>query len=186
MSRVYSLLDENEAILEERVEYGDPGTMLRPLIEDLLPDAARVVVSSAPLSKVDGCRHLVSLPAETGGEGGMSTVMLPGDFLRLVYLRMSDWRVGVTVPLASGGEEHQMRLRRHRDASRRRISPAVAIRYCGDRRMLEVFGSASGSTVAQLDYLPVPRIEGQYIDLPPALVPDVCAKTAEMVYAVIG
>lgn len=181
VSKVFALLDENETILEERVEYGDPGTMVRPLIEDLLPDVARVTISNAPLRQIDDCRHL--RPGVTAGPGE-AAYRLPDDFLRLVYVKMSDWSSGVVSPLSYDGEEYRLRLNRKSAARRRRA--AVAISYRGDERYLEVFGSDTSATLTALDYVQVPSVQGQYIDLPPALVSDVCARTAEMVSAVIG
>ena len=56
--RVIALLDENEAILDERVTYGDPETELRTLIEMLLPDAARMVLAGLPASRLSECSRL--------------------------------------------------------------------------------------------------------------------------------
>ena len=180
--RVYALLDENESILEERVEYGDPGTMLRPLILDLLPDAARITLCAAPFGKIDDCVHLKSLRPSTDG---MTTLELPSDFLRLVYVRMADWRGGVRTPLAWGGPDYHLRLRRQGRRDGGRMNPAVAIRCSGERKILEIFGSLKGMEVAELEYVAVPEIKGSFIELPPALVHDVATKTAEMVRCVI-
>ena len=178
VKRVYSLLDENETIIEERVEYGDPGTMLRGLIIDLIPDAARVVLNSAPLSAVDEYRSLRDLPVEK--RGSQTLLRLPDDFLRLVCFKMNGTERGVTEPLAFGGEEYMLRAA----GSTRRSRPAVAISHAGAEKTLEIFGDC-GAVAERLDYLAVPAIDGQHIDLPPGLFGDVCAKTAEMVTAII-
>lgn len=176
--RVYDLLDENQAILEERVEYCDPDTMLKPLIIDLLPDAARIVINSAPLSKIDDCLRLTDLKTELDG---VTVAALPENFLRLVHIRMSDWDYGVTVPMIYGGEEHQLRMRQRAG----RTAPAVAVRCRGKNKWLEIYGSGSGAAVASLDYAPIPEITGKYMDLPPSLISQVCAKTAEMIEHII-
>lgn len=182
VSRIFNLLDENETICEELVEYGDPGAMLRSLITDLLPDAARVVITSAPLHKIDDCRQLTKIPVRTDGQS--RTVILPEDFLRLVYLRMSDWNCGVSVPLQYGGEEYHLRMGAGKERTRR-TSPAAAVACRGAERTLEIFGTGEDSEVIRFDYVPVPEISDAYINLPPALISDVCLKTAEMVGAVI-
>lgn len=181
VSKVFNLLDENEQIAEELVEYCDPGAMLRPLIEDLLPDAARAVISEAPIDRIDDCVHLTDLKTESDGS---LVVKLPADFLRLVFVRMSDWDYGVTVPLAYGGEEHQLRMR-SKVGAEHRSRPAVALRCRGDMRYLEIFGSSPQARLTSLDYVAVPELSEKYINLPPRLVTDVCARTAEMVGAVI-
>lgn len=183
IGKVYDLLDENAAILEERVEYGDPGTDLKSLIVLLLPEAASAVLSAVPLSRVDECRH-ASADVRHGGDG-TAVVTLPSDFLRLVYFRMSDWRGGVSVPLASAGEERRLRQFPYMRA-RRRICPAVAVTERGDIRELEVFSTTPGARVSALDYIAVPKIEGEFIDLPPGLVPDVARRVAEAVSQIIS
>ena len=40
VGKVYAFLDENEEIIQELVDYGDPGVNLKSLIIMLLPDAA--------------------------------------------------------------------------------------------------------------------------------------------------
>lgn len=181
ITKVYALLDENETIIEERVEYGDPGTMLRDLIIDLLPEAARVVICGSPLSKIDECTHLSDVPTDGDGITGAT---LPADFLRLVNIRMSDWKTGVTVPLDFGGADYQLRNSSTVSGMRRR-HPAVAIKYCGERRKLEIFGTVENSIIKELDYVALPEIKGNHINLPSGLVHDICVKIAEMVEAIL-
>lgn len=184
VKRVFDLLDENAELLDEKMEYCDPESSLRPLIIDLLPDAARVVLGSVSTSRIDECAHLRNIPCEASGN--IAIVSLPSDFLRLVWIRMEGWTGGVTEPLAFGGEEHRMRLDRAMLRARRRISPAVAIRNRGDSSQLEILAPGTGLTVAEFDYLRKPEISATTIELPPGLVSDVCRKLAEMVGDVIG
>ncbi len=183
--RVYALLDENREIIEERVEYGDPGTALSPLIRELLPDAARIVLSVARASDIDECRHM------GGGTGVIATaddraeLELPAGFLRLLYFRMSDWKSGVDTPMAFGSETHRLRRGGYIRGSRRRYSPAVAIRTCGENRTLEIFGTGDGATVAEFGYLTVPSIIQDAIDIPPGVYGAVCDKLVEMVRLVL-
>ena len=180
VSKVYNLLDENETIIEERVEYGDPGAMLKPLIIDLLPDAARVCINNASPADLDDCIRVADLPVTSTPR---TTIELPADFLKLVYICMSDWDYGVTVAMNGGSEQHQLRMRPRKGSCH--SAAAVAIRYRGEMKYLEVFGSMPGSRLKCLDYVPVPEINGKYINLPKGLVTAVCAKTAEMVKQII-
>lgn len=184
LSRVYALLNENETIIEERVEYGEPEAMLKPLILDLLPDAARATVANAPEDMLDDCRHINGISPL---EGRMETVvLLPDDFLRLIHVKMDCWPHGVTESLRSGSEEYRLKCQYNRLQCRRRQAPAVAVKYVGDRKYLEIFGSTPGSIVKQLDYIPIPKITEKFIELPPALIHQVCARTAAMVFEVIN
>lgn len=207
VGKVYAFLDENEEIIQELVYYGDPGVNLKSLIIMLLPDAASAVLSTMPLSRIDECRHAVDdtliagrqeqqgvapdlplqeiyVPVARHEECGRAVVRLPKDFLRLVRFRMSDWETGVSVPLASAGEERRLRAIPYR-RSRRRTSPAVAITERGDIKELEVFNTASPATVAELDYISVPECEGVYIDLPMRAVSEICRRIAEQVADII-
>lgn len=178
ITRVYDLLDENAEILEERVEYADPGTQLGPLIAGLLPRAARETLTEIPASRIDECRTLRDVAS--GPE-----YSLPDDFLRLIYIRMSDWEEGVTEALAYGSESHRLRSR-HAGGSRAYRRPGVAIRRTGARRHLLIYGSEAGSRIAELDYVAVPNVENGHIDLPPGVVHDVCERLAEYVTRIIG
>lgn len=181
VGKIYNLLDENESIIEERVEYGDPGAMLRPLIEDLLPDAARMVIKSADISEMDDCISVAGVRTQ-GAE--VLTAVLPEDFMRLVFVRMSDWKYGVSVSMDFESEQYQ--LRRHPRHLRRPSAPAVAVRRQGSQKVLEIFGSTPEATVDCLDYICLPDISGKYINLPKGLVTSICTRTAEMVKEVIS
>ena len=83
--------------------------------------------------------------------------------------------------MASGGDEHNIRMR----WPYRRQAPAIAIARQGDRQVMQLFGTASGSYVAELDWIARPEINELYIDMPAGILPDVCAKLAEMAEGVI-
>lgn len=186
--RVLDLLDENRTLLDSRVEYCDPGVTLSLLIAGFVDDAARVVLSSVDAARIDECRHLTAVGMRTVHTGpDTAVVTLPADFLRLIYFRMSDWPRGVSVPLAWGSEQHSLRSSRYvRGGLRTRRPGAVALRYRGDIRELEVYGTAAGSHVAEFDWLDLPRLRDGWIDLPPGLVGEVCSKIAEMVRLTVG
>lgn len=177
--RVFALLDENLTLIEERVEYRDPGTSPVSLVAMLLPDAARIILSSAPLAEIGDCKRVVSgLRIETFGNHCELT--LPERFLRLIYFRMADWEFGVSTPLAFGLEEHRLRAR-----AGRRASPAVAIRENGSDKRLEIYGTATSGNVAVLEYVEIPELKENSIDLPGQLFQEVCAKTAEMIRIIL-
>jgi len=183
--RVYALLDENQEIIEERVDYADPGTALSPLIRQVLPDAARIVLCTSSLGDIDECRHLPDGLRIKFRTEDYAEMRLPDGFLRLVNFRMSDWAYGVAQPLAYGGEMHRLRRVGYIRGSRRRFAPAVAVRTCGDVRTLEILGTTTGAEVAEFDYLTVPTITDDAIDLPPGVYAAVCAKVAEMVRMIL-
>ena len=182
--RVIALLDENEEILEERMAYGDPETELMSLIRSLIPDAARIVLASAPAASLSESQ---TIPA-TGllhTEGNRALLPLPEKFLRLVYFRMSDWKRGIVSTLALDSEEYSLRFPGDGIRYARRRAGAAAVVWYAGRRYLEIFNTGSRSTVASATCLLVPEIKNGVIDLPQSTVFDVVRKTAEMVNLVI-
>lgn len=184
VKRVFDLLDENETLVDERVEYCDPDTAVKPLIMDLLPDAARLTLSTLPLSEID---ETVKVKLKVEYEGtGVGKARLPEDFLRLSYVRMTCWPYGISEPLAFGGEEYRLRNGRKGLAARRRSSPAVAISSRGSEKDIHIFGISEGAGVDSFEYVEVPKISGIYIELPPGTVSAVCSRLAGMVGDVIA
>lgn len=183
--RVCELLDENREILDQRVEYADPGMALAPLVERLLPEASRIVLSTLPLASIDECLHLGG-KVQTFSCQDYSYLTLPDDFLRLVYLRMSDWNDGIMSLLVYGEPSQRLRLRRMGGRRFGRVRPAAAVRCRGDLKELVVYGSSPGAECVALDYVPVPRIKENAIDLPPRALHEVCVRISEMVGDILG
>lgn len=183
--RVYALLDENYGIEKERVDYADPGMPISSLIRELLPDVARVVLSKADLSDIDECERPEGRPEIEFVANDQAVMPLPSGFLRLVNIRMSDWRYGISEPLASGGEEHRLRRFNYTRGSRRRRGQAVAISSHGRDKELEIFGTANGAHVAEFEYLIAPQVEDDAIELPPGCYAGVCEQMTLLVKKVI-
>lgn len=182
LSRVYALLNENPVVLEERVEYGEPTAMLKPLILDLLPDAARCILLNADLDRIDDCVKMHDPELQRGCMPMI--VKLPEDFLRIVSVRMSDWSKSIAIPLSQGSQELSIRTRPEFMKGRRHCGPAFTLIRNGREVFLEIFGSSQDASIVEISYVPVPKIVGKYINLPPALIYEICAKTAEMVFEV--
>jgi hypothetical protein len=180
--RVIALLDENSEILEERTVYGDETAEVKFLIRQLLPDAARAVLSEAALSDIDEVSSIGS-PAVSFGSDGRGVMTLPDDYLRLVSFRMSDWTRSVTIPMDATGDVYALRCSSR--MSDRLKSPGVAVIHSKSGRTLEIFGSSSDATVALALYVAMPTISDGVIHLPSALVSTVEKRTAEMVREVI-
>ncbi len=175
-----ALLDENDEILEDRVEYGDPGTELKGLIRTLLPEAARLVVCSASRADIDEVKTLEPERLDYYGDG-QAVAKLPEDFLRLIYFKMSDWPRGVTEPLAADGDSLALRMGRSQRMFGRRQTPAVAVCQSGQGKSLRILGTTPGASVEEASYMALPKVEGGSIDIPLRLVHPVAAKIAEMV-----
>lgn len=183
--RVYALLDENIEIIEERVTYCDPGASLSGLVRTFLRECARAVILEAPPAGLDECVRCTVLNARHEPEACKAVLTLPRDYLRLVYLRMSDWSNGIDILLDTSSEEYMLRLRAGRRRPRR-TSPAAAVRCRGESRILEIFGTCAGSAITDLDYVATPVLEDGRIDLPPGVFSAVCSRLAETIRAIIS
>ena len=192
--RVFALLDENQEIQDERIYFADPCVSVASLIDMLVEETAREVLATCDISLIDECEHyppfsvtsaLNRVPAIGGITEMMCTVkrnaltgktriQLPDDFLRLLHFRMSDWDDGVSTPLVYGGDECRLRMGARIGRRSHRHRPAVAIDLRGEKKYLEIFGSADGATVAELDFLTIPRLSGDTIRLPTGTFGAVC------------
>lgn len=180
--RVYALLDENEELTTEMIVYGDPVMELRGLMEMLAEDAARVVLSSCPVSLLGDCK---SCRVGVGvGPGGVGDGKAPDDYLRFVSFRMDGWERDVRVPVASDGESHSWRRMRATRRSRDPSAPGVAVSGEGAGRRLEVFG-VSAPGYGTLRYAAVPKLSGGVMEIPRDAVGAVCSKLAEMVRLIV-
>lgn len=165
-------LDESPAVLDDAVEYGSPWFDLRALIKSVTVDAAERVILSADARDFGEWLPLSGVPVKIYGSGeSFSRVFrLPGDFMRLVYIRMSDW--GENVTRISDSRDVAVNLRRHwlrRDGADR-FTPAVAMTYHDGGRALEIFGSVNGSRVAEGGYIAKPSVtDGARLLFPPSL-----------------
>lgn len=187
--RVCALLDENPEIIREKTEYGDPEYSILSLVEIYLEDAARIVVASAPLAEIAECSVLgTGLDSPDGKVFGALTVKvseecvrmnLPSDFLRLAWIRMSDWTHCVSEPLAFGGDEYRLRQGGLRRARRR--CPAVAVHQVGPLKRMEIYGSRPGEHVAEFGWITEPRRVGDSLELPRGLFSRLCSQLADMI-----
>ena len=168
---VLRLMDENEDILQEKVEFGIAGTNLIDLIREEIEPVATVCILSATSSELNESEEH---DAEVEWEGiGRGRITLPSDFLRLIRFRMSDWDRSVTRFMEYGSETYYLRF--HPRAGRRgvRSSPAVAIQPEGAGACLEFIGSSDpGAYVERFSYISRPVIApDDTVCIPSGLLP---------------
>ena len=173
---VLMLLDENRVLLETRITYCDPGTDLISLVRRLLPEAARLESAEAEAGDIS---EGLPLEAPLGYDGdGVATARLPAGFMRLLYLRMSDWSDGLTQTLSAAQVPLLRATARRRSARRHR---GIHLRHGGDGRVLDIYGSLPGAAIAEASYLPRPEIAGDLIFIPSSLVERVERRAAASV-----
>ncbi|MCM1369243.1 MAG: hypothetical protein NC204_02605 [Candidatus Amulumruptor caecigallinarius] len=181
-SVVLQMLDENGEILDERVEFGDPATSVKSLIRTFLPVAALKVVKNFPGACLADCETLLPGVLKRSG-AGIATLALPGNFLRLVYLRMKSWNSGVCNTLDSTSDAYRLRVSR---MGARYKSPAVSITLHKGVLSLEIFGVADDDEIEACAYLSVPTVDGYYINIPEECEYEVCEEVADMISRING
>ena len=165
------------------IAIGDPYTLsLDELIRSKVEIAARNVLLEAPASLLmPGYPIHTQLIWQDSQGRGMAMLPLPEDFLRLLSVRLSDWRR----PARIISDDHP--------ASRWQSSPFAGVRGNPARpvavitatpagRVAALYSSKAGPSVRilQAQYVPTPRITDGFIRLPETLYPEVVARIAHL------
>ena len=181
--RVYTLLDENRAILDDRTAYGDPSASLRSMIRELTPEAAREVIMEAEPSEINECDRLIEGAMLRHIDESRAQIELPLRFLRLFYLKMTDWDQGVYQTLEPSSIEYQLYARSLQEEGEfgLRSHPAVAVGMGGGSRTLEIFNTGPTSAIEAVRFVCEPSFDGVEIDLPQSLYPRICRKIAAFI-----
>ncbi len=181
VSGVMCRLDENEALVAERIEYGLVDSEIRTLIIRLLPENAERVILQAPREDIDEWEEFEEdVEWDSPGTGHLT---LPADFLRLVGFRMSDWKRSVHTAISPDSEEYHLRFSPSSARKSIRKGPAVAV-VPGFKRMELIFtGSTEPSAYPEIcSYLSRPDTAGDgYLRIPRSLIPAVEEATASHV-----
>lgn len=177
---VLMLLDENRVLLETRITYCDPGTDLISLVRRLLPEAARLESAEAEAGDISEALPLEAVLRYDGD--GVATARLPAGFMRLLYLRMSDWSDGLTQTVPAAQVPLLRATARRRSGRRHR---GIHLRHGGDGRVLDIYGSLPGAVIAEASYLPRPEIAGDSIFIPSSLVERVARRAAASVREIL-
>ena len=181
--RVYALLDENRAVLEDRTLYGDPNASLRTLIREFLPEAAEYVMLEGKNTDFSECEQRLENSPLIFIDETRALIRLPANFVRLLYLKMTDWDQGIYETLQPGGAEYQLyaRSRKRYWEPGVRKHPAASIGMAFGRRTLEIFNTSLGAEIDQIQYLCRPEFDGVEIDIPQSIFPRVCRRLAQTI-----
>lgn len=182
-------IDENVSS-EPLASLGDLDTLtLDEIIRSKVEDAARLVESSAAHHLLDAGKALDSTVEWESEPGyGAGRVYLPGDFLRLITFRMSDWYRPVTEAITEEHPLYGQQSSRYAGVRGNTERPVVAITHGSAGQVLEFYACQAGPgvRVSVARYLPLPKVNGGYIDLCPKLQRAVVYRLASMTAAIIG
>lgn len=144
--------------MEERVKLMAPG-----VLADMIKNA-----SAEELNPGNELPSTVSVSAD-----GIVSLPLPGDFLRLVSVKMSDWQRDVTVVTGENDPALAMQWCRWRGIRGQPERPVVIIgRNESGERCLLMFSSSQDARLEYGRYMPYPRFDTtDSLDIPDRLYP---------------
>ena len=162
---------------------------LEDIIGSTIESAARTVERDAPVSLLDSGKPFAdSIEWENTRGIGSGRIYLPDDFLRLITFQMSDWDYQVTVAIDEDDPKYPMQHSRYPGVRGCPQKPVVAIVQCPAGLVLEFYSCTSGDRafVKKARYIPIPKIEGEFIGLCEKLKPAIVYYAAYLVALSIG
>lgn len=143
-------------------------------------EAARQVLSAAPLRLLEGGHHIH--PSIEWRGGGRGRFLLPEDFLRLLSFKMDDWAYAVSAPVPQESPAYALLNGPYPGLSGVPERPAVALVRGAEGLWLEFYSCrADGDAVSRCVYVPEPHwdIDGG-LDVPRGVYQAVVLTTAAL------
>lgn len=196
MARV--LMDRNLGASDTAlIDEGDESALtLDEMLRSSVERSARLVAEGAPtyllqdmMADGSGVR-----PVWDAAVPGAGRVVLPADFLRLVWFKMSDWRYGLTTAITPDNALYAAQRSAFpglRGSAEKPVIVLLAAAGAGRAWTLEFYCSdAATASVEALTYVPAPKVSGTgaaaTIELAPLLTGAVAAEMAAEVLLSLG
>lgn len=131
---------------------------MEEIIESKVVEAVRRVESSAPVNMLESGQNLVD--AIFWKEKGSGFVVLPGDFMRLMVFKMSDWERVVTDAITVDDPMYAKQSSRYKGIRGNKQKPVCAIVNRPEGRVLEFYSCDNESATMEMGvYRPYPIID---------------------------
>jgi len=181
MAEIRIALDQNMSSTA-LADLADIDTLsLDELIESKIASAARIVEERAPRELLDGGVRFNTPDGQLHGR-----IALPSDFLRLLTFKMSSWRRAVTMAISEDSPLYMQQFSAYPGVRGSALKPVVAIVQDADGLVLEYFPHVSSDSVERAQYVPIPVINGGFIDICEKLKPAVVYYAAYLVALATG
>lgn len=172
-------------------ESGDVDTLgLDDLIEAQLPDVLKAVLLAAPAEDLGSGVQFedTDLVWESGHEGlGMASMLLPEDFLRVVFVQMSDWLKGVSTTIGVDNPLYDLQRSRYGAGRGTPERPVAAVVRQSFGLTLEMYTSITpGARLKRGRYVRIPEIEDGKLEVPMRLRRTLVRATADAVLGVLN
>lgn len=129
------------------------------IVRSKLVDAVRLVEMEAPVGLLEH-GHTFRGAVSWRGDSGKGYILLPDDFMRLVYFKMSDWDFGVSEAMTDASPLYLRQFSKWKGVSGNTERPVAAVVNRAEGLVLEFFSGADDTaTVDQAAYVPYPRVD---------------------------
>lgn len=159
---VSDLVKEIKVILDRNQESAslipnDSDTLSQgEIIKSKIVDAAKAIEEIAPVSKLDSIGYGSQQVAWTSDNGAyVGQLSLPSNLLRLVRIKVSDWKRAGTI-ISDSDEEYLHQQNKYVRGNPQR--PIAVLVHIGGVRVLELYTSNSNTATADLSYVAEPSI----------------------------
>ena len=178
-------IDENKTN-EQLITEGDVDTlMLDDIIRSKIEEGVRLVVGAAPLYMLDGGSTFGDAVYWRKDYSGW--VLLPEDFFRLVVFKMSDWERPVYKAITPDSPQYNVQHSRYKGLRGTPQKPVVAICVRQEGRVLELYScNDNTATVEQALYMPLPKEDDGYINIPERCYRSAVYEIAALTEASVG
>lgn len=151
-------IDENKSS-EQLIADEDVDTLsLDEIVHSKIEEAARKVVSEAPLYLLDGGKPFGD--AIYWRDKGSGWILLPDDFMRLLIFKMSDWERAVFEPIQADSALYELQHSRYKGLRGNVQKPVVAIVRRAEGQALEFYScSDPEAEIEQAVYIPLPKMD---------------------------
>lgn len=147
------------------IAIGDIDTLtIDALIESKIEDGVRRILTECSVEYLESGHNFGERLVRDGE--GRGHIILPDDFLRLIYFKMSDWSRGVSEAISEQDVQYQYQRSRYRCLRGNSERPVVAIVRRAEGLVLEYYSTKGEDTpISQAVYRPIPRLEGGLIEI---------------------
>lgn len=181
LSDVKVVLDRNNASPSLSIGEEDALSLDEIITSRIVPSAIYIAVS-APLELIDNSKALTGAITVDDGVGVLT---LPADFLRLHDFALSNWHGRVTV-IDDKSPLYAQQKSRYGGVRGNAQAPVVALVKHGNLWKLELYSCASSDSIAHGNYIAVPSIVNNKIDISTLLKDTVVYYTAYLTCLSMG
>lgn len=128
----------NEAGEDEKLNLLNEDTVkLDMYIESVIPDAVNLILLLSPVNHINISKSTLSIQ----NVDGVGIISLPQDFLKLVVVKLREWKRSVFVAYPLGSEDYKIQ---HNPVTRSGVNkPSCALSYNADGAIIECYPSGT-------------------------------------------